>query len=676
MATDPTGAQYPFSSDYQTPQIVVEAVKRYDDAYHHHRFFVNDFERRERAYRGILKATSQAARWRHTMHPPYAFNMIETIVSNEIEMGLDLKVQPAPLAGLSQQEAQQLLLQSNSVRDLIRHERTYDRFDAKQRPLYLCDSIGGRGIGKTYWNWTQASVKRQGVHMVDVHGPSGTVLGQVPTISEIESSEVLYDNSTTEVVDPRDFILHESAKALQPRQPGGAQYLFHRSWLSMEQLRMMQADGFVSNVEHLSNTRDFSDEYTAREKEIWRVNRTKDLVEVVEYWYFKDNAVWRMIYGNRTVELRPPEKNPFWHGEYPFFIISSQPQLNTTIGMSDIELIESLQEMLWELTNQRLDNTELIGNAIMLIRGDVDDPDAFQYYPGAQWPVDDTAQVAPLVPPYQVANVSLEAEALIKGDMQAVTSASPMAGGNAQNAGQTTATATGASIIMTAAQQRLASKKWQAQQGLVDEAQMRLKLCQQFIQDDRLLHTIGPSGKASFRSISPLDIQGEFLFSLSAVGESQNRQERRAESQAIVQLMMQAYPMSYVSGTPIDLHEVLLWAMRSGWDMEDEAEAFFMPQTQPDPAMVAQLMGNAPHTQVRLQGTLAPGSEAAAEQGQGALSSPPGPGGQQAPPPTMNAGTTAQTAVDASKPSATGGLSMSGAQFLQRAKALYGGIGK
>jgi hypothetical protein len=49
---------------------------------------------------------------------------------------------------------------------------------------------------------------------------------------------------------------------------------------------------------------------------------------------------------------------------------------------------------------------------------------------------------------------------------------------------------------------------------------------------------------------------------------------------------------------------------------------------------------------------------------------PPGaPGAPSGP----NMGTTADTAVDASSPSATGGLSMSPQMFLQRAMALSGG---
>jgi hypothetical protein len=85
--------------------------------------------------------------------------------------------------------------------------------------------------------------------------------------------------------------------------------------------------------------------------------------------------------------------------------------------------------MLWELGNQTLDNIELINNFITLIRSDVDDPDAFEFYPGARWEVDDPSQVASLgaaVP----ARERHHREALIKGDLQNVTSAAPFAGGD------------------------------------------------------------------------------------------------------------------------------------------------------------------------------------------------------------------------------------------------------
>jgi hypothetical protein len=216
---------------------------------------------------------------------------------------------------------------------------------------------------------------------------------------------------------------------------------------------------------------------------------------------------------------------------------------------------------------------------------------------------------------------------------------------------------------MNAAQQRLVAKKYQAQQGLRQEAQMRLKNCQQFITDNRLVHIIGPQGAHAFRDVSPLEIQGDYLVELEAMGESQQRAERRAEASQWFQIMQQAFPMSYASGTPIDMHRVLLWVARQ-WDMEDEANAFFQPQTQPDPATMNLLFGNAPHIQVR--GMMDPQASDQVAQAEGAV-----PQAQQ-----PNMGTTSSTAVDASKPSATGGMSMSPMMMLQRALASRGGTQK
>lgn len=639
---------------YTPPPIVAEVQKRWEESKKHHDAFVRRYERNERSYRGLLDSPNTSQKWRHRLHPPYAFNLIETIVSNTTEMGLGFNVHPAPRAGLTMQDAQKLLAQTDVVDDLIRHEQRYDQMDFKQRPLFLSAAIGGIGIGKCGWNYVEGVANKQGIKNVPVHDENGNVLLHVPTITQITEQGTLHDNSTMEVVDPRDFVLHESARALQPWEPGGAQYVFHRCWYSFEQLKSWERAGYVKNVDMLKDGGlTFEGDYKDRETELWNVNRTKDLIEVLEYWCYEDGKVWRTLVGNRQILLRDKEASPYWHGGYPFVICSSMPQLFSTKGMSDIELVCELQEMLWEVSNQSLDNLELINNFITLVGDDVDDPDAFEWYPGARWP-GRPGQVEVMTPPYQLADVTMQREALIKGDMQNVTAAAPFAGGT-ETATVDQKTATGASIVMNAAQQRLTQKKWQAQKGLADEAWMRLKNCQQFITDTRLLHSVGPSGKMSFREVTPLDIQGEFLFVLDAVNESQNRQERRAEASTILQMMQQVYPMSYASGTPIDLHEVLLWVLRQ-WDLVDEGEAFFEPKQQPDPEMTNLLFGNAPKVNIR-----ANTSPQAADTALGATGDAP------------NMGTTAGTAVDASSPSATGGMSMSPAMMMQRALAMRGG---
>jgi hypothetical protein len=617
---------------------IQEVVKRWDESQGHHGAFVKHYERGERAYRGVLSAASEAAKWRHKYHPPYAFNLIETIVSNTVEQNLRINFRPAPHYEMTPQEAYDLCAKTEDIEDLIRHEHRVDDMDAKQRPLYLTASIGGRGVLKSYWNYTTGAVKRQGVKMEAVDdGLGGSI--SVPTIQEITEEGVLRDHSTTEVVDPRDFVVHESARSLDPWSPGGAQYCFHRCWYSFEQLKTLEASGFLSNVDELKDAKDQSQsEYRDRGSEVFKENRQKDLIEVLEYWKFEDGQVWRAYVGNRKVLLRQLESNPFWHGSFPFTVCSSMPQPFTTVGMSDIELIAELQEMLWELGNHRLDNTELIANAIFLIRSDVQDPDAFEFYPGARWPVEDPAQVQSLAPPYQLIDSTLNAEGLIKGDLQTVTSAAPFAGG-ADSQTVDNKTATGASIVMNAAQQRLTSKKWESQQALKREAWMRLKNIQQFATGDKLVHILGKDGAVAFKSIDVLDIQGEYIAELEPMSDAQMRQEKQAEAMQLGQVLMAWAPLAAAAGAPLSVEEIIKWVFRR-WDIDD-SDRFFSAAPQPQVA-----------------GQQQPGGQQ-------------GPGG---PPAGPNLGVTASSATDASSPSAAGGISGSPVQALARALAMSGGI--
>jgi hypothetical protein len=630
-------------------QLVGKITREFDEAKSHHDYFTRLYERRERSYRGV-KEKLQKPKWKHDLRPPYAFNLLETVVASQIEMGLTYEVRPSPHEQITPEEAQHNLMMAGDIEDLLKHELRVDDMDMKQRPVFLTDGIGGVGILKSYWNYVPGMRKRQGVQETVIHGPRGEVLGTVPTMVEIEEQGVLRDHSTAEVVDPRDFIWHESARDIDPRKPGGAQHLFHRCWYSFEQLKWLEVMGFVKDVDKLSSngTRDFSAEYTDRETEVFNINRTKDLIEVLEYWCFEDGEIYTAWVANRTVVLKSLDKSPFWHGQYPFSVVSSMPQPFSLYGTSTIELIEDLQSILWELGNQRLDNVELINNAIILIRSDIDDPDAFEHYPGARWEVDDVQQVAPFQPPYQIAEVSIAAENLIKGDLQNVTSATPFAGG-AETATVDQKTATGASIVMNAAQAQLAQKKYQAQFGLVREANLRLKNCQQFLDGQRLVQVFGKEGARAFKSIPIIAIQGEYLVALKPMGESEMRQERRAEASQFAQLMMGFAPLAAAAGKPLDVEAIVKWFAKK-WEVE-YPEQFFSAQ--------AAAMGAA----AGLSGSGGPPGQP------GAAASPDG----GAPPGGPNLGTTAATAVDASKPSATGGLSMSPQMFLQRAQALAGG---
>lgn len=629
----------------EVPEIVSEIVAKYDEAQTSHGRFVRFFDKNERAYRGMLEPRSAAAKWRHSMHPPYAFNLIETVVANTTDQGLRMAVRPSPRVNQSLEEAQAQLRHARSIEYLLRHEHRVDDMEEKQRPLALCAAIGGYGVGKAYWSWMTGPSTRNAVKEVPIEDGFGNVIGTVPTLEQVVETKTLSDHSTTEVVDPRDFIIHESAKSINPLEPGGAQWVIHRCFYTYEQLKLWEASGFIKGVDDLKESLDLAQDRETRDKTLFNMDSMKGLIEVLEYWCFKNGQVYRAMVGGRKTLLRDMEASPFWHGQYPFVTASMAPGLFSPRGIGTMELIAQLQEMMWELMNHRLDNIEIINNAIMLIRSDIDDPEAFEYFPGARWQVDSTDQVEALMPPYQLAGLTLEAEALLKGDLQNVTAAAPFASGT-ETATVDQKTATGASIVANAAQQALAAKKWQFQRGLAKEAEMRLKNCQQFITDKRLVHIVGHDGMVAFRELTPAEIQGEFVAEIEPMGESLMRQERRAEALQLSQVMAGMAPLMQAMGTPINMQEVLRWALDL-WDIKD-AERFFSAQGSPD----VMAMGGGP--------------------GQ--------PGGGQAPPgvPSLpgemaNLGITSGSAIDASSPSAAGGISGSPVTALQRAGAMGGG---
>lgn len=632
-----------WKSSLDEAQQVSNVVKKWDASKKHHDTFVRQFEENERAYRGIVEPKSKASDWRNVSNPAVAFQIVEAIIANTIEEKLRFTARPTPQPGMTLQDILPMLDRAKTVEDVIAQEHRLDGMDDKQRPLFLSDAICGMGIGATKWSYVTGPFEEQQIEYDDVYHPDElTVIGQVPRVTTRTVEKTWRDHSTFEVVDPRDFVLHESAKTLQPTEPGGAQYCFQRCWYSTQQLAAFEAGGFMQNTALLSTSRDQSAEYTDREMRLFNLTRTKDLVECLEMYEYFAGRILRTIVGNRSVLLSKQQVSPFTNLglQYPFVIANSMPQLFTTQGMSTIQLVKKLQDLLWFMQSQRMDNIEIINNAILLIRADIDDPEAFEWYPGARWPVQSPADVQPFQPPYQLASLTLEAENTVKGDLQTITSAAPFSGGVSSNIDN--ATATGVSITMSNAQKAMQARKYQAMKGLIREVNLRLKNCQQFISDERLLYEVGPDGRQIFREVSPPMFEGEFAFIWDENSESGMRQERRAEALQWLQVISQMAPLMAASQTPLDLKGLVLWAADK-WDIPD-AERFFTAA--PQPAVAAQ-----------------PGAPGGQQQG-----APEGaPGGP-------NLGITAETAVDASKPSATGGISASPSLFAQRAATLAGGV--
>src|SRR5262249_45746534 len=312
-------------------------------------------------------------------------------------------------------------------------------------------------------------------------------------------------------------------------------------------------------------------EITKREMRLRNVDRTQNLHEILEYW-----TPERVItVGDRTVLLRD-RSNPFWNGRLPFTVCSSMPDAFQIPGISVVEALAQLQEMLWTIQNQRLDVVRMLANLIVLIRSDVDDPESFEWAPNAQWFVEDTAQVDTLKIDPTVANITLQTEGLLKGDLQNIMGGLPYASGaDSQTIDQQTAT--GVSIITTIAQRIIQARKQHYLWAYAQLGKHFLLLYQQFLRDDRVIKVLGLSGAQAYKTVSPLEIQGDFDVLIDVTSDSLMRQERRAEAQSLYQIAAQTAPVAAQSGAPLNLQAVIEKLLEA-YAVPDPERSFLPPQ--------------------------------------------------------------------------------------------------
>src|SRR4029077_4796784 len=175
---------------------------------------------------------------------------------------------------------------------------------------------------------------------------------------------------------------------------------------------------------------------------------------------------------------------------------------------------------------------------ITIIRSDVDDPEAFEWAPNAQWFVEDPAQVETLKIDPTVASITLQAEALLKGDLQNIMGGLTLnSGPDSQTVDQSTAT--GVSIITTIAQRIIQARKQHYLWAYSQLGKDFLMLYQQFLRDERTIPILGQQGAGAYHRISPLDLQGDYEITIDVTSDSLLRQERRAESNSLLQIALQ-----------------------------------------------------------------------------------------------------------------------------------------
>lgn len=555
---------------------LTRVLNDFEEARKHHKVFAEKCDKRYRAYRGIVETKSDANDWRSKVFPPYVLQIVETMISSVVDAQPSMRIRPRPKA-IDLEQLAQAELAARDLQRLLSYQFDLDDFPQKQRPFVLQGLITGLTVGKTFWNYKTGTTHGVDYAEQEVQDDYGYTQS-VPYLEEYEQEEdTLLDDPCFEVVDVRDFFWHEAATSLE-----SADYVFHRTWEPMSKLYELEELGIFGvkaggqPVDDLKESQSFADEMAAREQDLFNVDRTKDMVELLEYWSVPRNK--RCVVANRKVLLAEGE-NPFWHKSYPFVVTSSMPDLFRIPGISEVEIIAGLQDMLWSLGNQRLDNLRLLNNLVMIIR-EGEDHTGWTLEPGAKWEATDPNAVKPLEINPAVAELSLQAEALIKGDLQNITGGMPFLSGT-DSGTVDQETATGVSIVTNLAQRRLAAKKQQFIWAWKKVAEQFIALNQQFLTTPKMVEVIGKDGNFQFIEVGREKIQGRFDVVAELVSESLMRQEKRAEAQAKLQVAVETAQFMAATGTP--------WNLKAF--AEDYLEAFDVPDkeryfsAQPQPAL-------------------------------------------------------------------------------------------
>jgi hypothetical protein len=553
---------------------VTDCETRYHDA------FVEKVERRYEAYRGLAgegesknpQRDSDEEDWHSNVTTPYVLQTCEGMLATMLEPSPRFDVKPRPKPDEPLDEVVERMKGVKAIEDVLSYALQRDRFPQKQRDFMQQDLIAGITVFKDYWITEHRDVHAKVPEDVPIFDGYGSQIDSVQTEREDVQKDVLVkDDACAEVRDVRDFFWPSQAASVEK-----AEYLIDRTWQSYSALKRMQDEGLYKNVEDLkgANARAVMANLSKRERRLRGVDRTQDLVEVLEYW-----TPERVItVGNRTVLLRD-DPNPLWNGRMPFVVCSAMPDGFQIPGISVVEALAQLQDMLWLLQNQRLDVVRMLANLITLIRSDVDDPESFEWAPNAQWFVEDVGQVDTLKIDPTVASITLQAEALLKGDLQNIMGGLPMnSGTDSQTVDQQTAT--GVSIITTIAQRIIQARKQHYLWAYAQLGQDFLLLYQQFLSGDRVIPILGPQGAEAFRTVSPFDVQGDYDVMIDVTSDSLQSQERRASSNSLLQIASNVAQIFAMSGTPLNLKAFMEDALDS-YDKQDKQRYFLPPQAAP-----------------------------------------------------------------------------------------------
>ena len=255
------------------------------------------------------------------------------------------------------------------------------------------------------------------------------------------------------------------------------------------------------------------------------------------------------------------ERDPFHHDKIPINLTRVNYNEGELYGMSDVEVIESLQIELTDQRNQRNDNIVRLMDPMWKRKrsAEIDDTQLF-FRPNGMVDVDNMDDLEPLIPnPNQLQNAFLE-ESVLKQDMQFATGITDFIVGTFQNSSGFNDTATGISLIQAAAQNRIILKAQFLQTTVKNLAEMVWALDAQFLPFNTIMQVLNPDEASRYRFIrvTPEIIQGEYDFSIVSAPAGGNPQVRQQQLIQVTQALPPLMELAAQTGQPLQVNWAVL----------------------------------------------------------------------------------------------------------------------
>ena len=492
---------------------------------------------RYRSYRGVLEAMQDE--WESQLSPPYSFQVVETIfslIAAEHPRDRVIPMGAKDVAGAMANEK------------LLRIQRGKDNFNEKYAQWVKQGLVLGASPAKYSWEYEHCNMRRRrwipdltgGYREVKQTEPA-TYMSQ-PSFTPHDLSDFFYDPSASRMRDcgfaiARYWVSADSLRA-DAKGQDGTDGIYSQKGVN-ELL-----DGRSGGYSNRGATGSLNDDYIKRDR--------RDLCELLEYWS-ADNLI---VVADRRVVLRN-QAHPYANHRIPFVMATPVPDLYSMEGLSEVDLIADIQSAIWSNLNQRMDNTRLISNGIIMVRDTIDDTDKLVFSPRAIWPVSDPAEVQMWTPNHNITESSLEAEKTLKEDLMNITAAIPYLAGASPDL-VNNSTATGINILSNNAMNRVLAKRQRFFDAMTEGGRMEIDLNQEFFRGPIELQMLDPqTNEWAFPTITAQDIVCDCDYDIEETTESLNRQERRQEALLLFNTLVSAFPAIQASGMALNFEPIM-----------------------------------------------------------------------------------------------------------------------